>query len=192
MTAPAGARAPWERQKGEPPKAAEAFRIYRDLGPRRSLTKVRETLGVSSTMVERWSRKHRWVSRAEAWDDEQDRIGREATLAEVEAMHKRHANLAVSMLNKVAARLIGDPESPLPVKPLDPNKLNARDLGYLADVAVKLERTARGEIESRVAVETSGQVSLDESSKAMLLATISAMRAKAVPEPPGDDADPDD
>ncbi|MGI8631613.1 MAG: hypothetical protein ACR2NA_03580 [Solirubrobacterales bacterium] len=147
---------PWERQQGEPTKAAEGFRIYRDLGPRRSSGKVAETLKVSTAITYGWSRRWYWVARSQAWDDEQDRIGREATLQEVADMHRRHAQIGVVMLDKVAARLLGSSESN--VEQLDASKLNARDLGYLADIAVKIERSARGEITAKVAIEHSGNV----------------------------------
>ncbi len=175
-------RQPWERQKGEPTKAAEAFRIYRDLGPKRSLPQVAEKSQTSHANVARWSRRWNWVERSRAWDDEQDRVGREATLAEVEDMHKRHATLAVTMLNKVAARLIGQKESGITA--LDPSTMSARDLITMADVAVKLERTARGEIESRIAVEHTGEVSMPANEREQLLSAIAAMHQNATNPPP--------
>jgi hypothetical protein len=147
---------PWERQQDEPPKAFEAFVAYRDLGPQRSQVKVGKRLGVSSTLTERWAQRRSWTDRALAWDDEQDRVGREATLAEVRAMHRRHAEIAVLILNKVEARLIGNEAEG--INALDPSKLTPRDLATLTDIAVKLERVARGEAAALVGIRHSGAV----------------------------------
>ena len=65
----------WERQPGESAKSYEAFVIYRDMGPSRTLPRVRETLGRPSgyqRWLETWSSSGGWVARAIAWDDRVD------------------------------------------------------------------------------------------------------------------------
>lgn len=110
---------PWERQTepegGEPAKAFHAFTVYRDLGAKaRSLEKVAAALRLQASggqfaaietadggghrrvpkNVEVWSKTWKWPARALAWDEEQDRIKREAMAAEVVEMGKRHAQQA--------------------------------------------------------------------------------------------------
>ena len=136
---------PWERQPGESEVAFAAFQIYRDLTPKRRLAAVAQKSGKSVPLMERWSAHHKWRDRAAAWDREQDRVGREAELEEVKAMRRRHANLAVRMLNKAAQRLEGDPAHN--VTALDVSKLTAEQVARLAEVGVKIERAARGEPE---------------------------------------------
>jgi len=61
---------PWERQDGESAKAFEAFKIYRDMGPERSLSKLEQSFNgtKSKTWLGEWSRNNGWVERVEAFD----------------------------------------------------------------------------------------------------------------------------
>jgi hypothetical protein len=72
----------WERQDRESIKAYKAFCVYRDLGYNRSLqeamNELRQNRGKTPVnvrqkndprLLERWSSKYRWVSRAEAYDE---------------------------------------------------------------------------------------------------------------------------
>lgn len=175
---------PWERQRDEPPKALQAFRTYRDLGSRRTHTKVAEACKVSESMVHRWASVWNWTERVRAWDDEQDRVAREATLADIADMHRRHAQLAVALLNKAAFKLIGDDAQG--ITPLDPNKLTARDIAVIMEAGVKLERTARGEAVTRVAVTqeieaTTGLAPADEDERTA--EALAALIEAGVPPP---------
>lgn len=58
----------WERQRGETPKAFEAFCLYRDAGAQRSLQSVADALHKSKTMIARWSGRYSWVERTIAFD----------------------------------------------------------------------------------------------------------------------------
>lgn len=130
----------WERQPGEPAKAFAAFRLYRDTpAHERSLEKVARE---RSTYVTRWSGRWNWVVRAAAWDTEQDRAARTAQLAEIEEMNRRHIQIAMGMVSKAAQRL----------NALNPNELTPSELRQFFTDAVKLERLARGEAESTMAI----------------------------------------
>jgi len=62
----------WQRQPSERSKAFSLFCMYRDLGPERSLEKLRQSGGiatVSKRNLELYSAKHDWVKRAQAYDD---------------------------------------------------------------------------------------------------------------------------
>lgn len=127
---------PWERQPEETSKAYAAFCAYRDLGPERSLAKAGEVLGKNPGGLEEWSSKNEWVKRSAAWDDEQDRIARQAQLKEIAKMRERHAKLASDMLVKAAAALEKLPE----------DEIKAADVSRMVDVASKLERISRGDV----------------------------------------------
>lgn len=57
------------RQAGESDVAYQAARIYFELGPERSLEAVRQRLGKSKALMERWSTRFHWVDRAASFDD---------------------------------------------------------------------------------------------------------------------------
>jgi Phage terminase small subunit len=84
----------WERQDGETPEAFEAFALYRDMGPDRSLRRVAKELHKSLTIVRRWSADNRWRDRVAAWDGEQDRVKREGYLEEIRDVGRRQAETA--------------------------------------------------------------------------------------------------
>lgn len=126
----------WERQTGEGDKAWEAFVIYRDLGPDRSLRQVAKRLERSPGYLEELSRTKGWTERVAAWDAELDRQARKAQVAEITKMRKNHATLAVSMLTKAAKGL----------QLLPPEDLKAVDISRMVEVASKLERLARGDV----------------------------------------------
>jgi hypothetical protein len=54
--------------ESESAKAFAAFSVYLSLGEERSLDCVARKIGKSKTLMERWSTRHGWVSRADAHD----------------------------------------------------------------------------------------------------------------------------
>lgn len=127
---------PWERQDNETPKQFEAFKIYRDMGEERSLTKVAQQLKKSTTLMGRWSGINNWVERCAAWDAEQDRLLRQQQLKDIKSMRKRHADIATAMLIKAAKGLQAIPD----------NEIKPQDVARMVDVASKLERISRGDV----------------------------------------------
>ncbi|MDR3149541.1 MAG: hypothetical protein LBT88_05980 [Oscillospiraceae bacterium] len=141
---------PWERQQNETPPAFEAFALYRDMGESRSYAKVAVKLGKSTTIITRWGGTHNWVERVAEWDNEQDKIVREALTKGVTAMRKKHADLANAILIKATIAL-----QQLPIAEMSP-----RDISTMVDIASKLERISRGEATERVQgnTEHSGKI----------------------------------
>jgi len=125
----------WERQSGESVRAFEAFTVYRDLGPARSVSKTARELGKARSLVGRWSRTYAWVLRAAAWDREQDRIFLAEQQQARRDIARRHARLAQAFLGKAVARLQG----------LDPRELSPGDLLRFFQVAADIERRAAGD-----------------------------------------------
>lgn len=142
---------PWERQPRESEEAFYAFTLYRDMSPRkRSLRRVADLIdgheGVTREprrrhvpgRIKRWAERFAWVERALAWDEEQDRLRREAQREAVEEMLRRHAQEAVALQTKALQRL----------RELDPSELSPRDVLAFFVEAAKLERISRGEPET--------------------------------------------
>lgn len=118
----------------ESPRAFEAFAIYRDMGPARHLDAVATKVDKNLSLIRRWSSDYSWVTRARAWDAENDRVKRDAQTKVVQEMSERHAKIAVGFQNKVIQRL----------QNLDPDELSARELAQWLDISVKIERLSRG------------------------------------------------
>ncbi|MET8679987.1 hypothetical protein ABZW18_20985 [Streptomyces sp. NPDC004647] len=138
---------PWERQSGESPQAFEAFAVYRDLGPTRSVTKVAQELDKSRTLLGRWSKQHAWVMRATAYDREQDRVFLVEQRQARRDIARRHAKLAQAFLGKAIARL----------QALEPRELTPGELLRYFQVAAEIERRAAGEEPAGVASQGSGE-----------------------------------
>lgn len=127
---------PWERQQGETSRAYEAFCEYRDMGAGRSHAKLGQKLGKNTRTIADWSAKYEWVKRVAAWDEEQDRIARQAQTDEIKKMRKRHADLANAMLIKAAKALQRIPE----------DEIKPSDISKFVETASKLERISRGDV----------------------------------------------
>lgn len=150
----AGRRKPWDRQDDEGSEAFQAFAIYRDLGPNRTLTVAAPEAGYSRRQMKEFSRTRDWVARARAWDRRVDQAKTRATLDEVEKMHARHVALSLRLqdvmgieLDRLLARKEreaqrGDDD--------DSHVTSANDLAKVAERAVRIERLARGEVTDRV------------------------------------------
>ncbi len=142
-----GAVESWERQGGESVQAFEAFTVYRDLGPARSVTKVARELDKSRALVGRWSRQFAWVMRATAYDREQDRLFLAEQAQARRDIARRHAKLAQAVQSKAVARL----------QALDPRELSPSELLRYIQVAAEIERKAVGEAPAVGTVEDRDQ-----------------------------------
>ncbi|KAB2328944.1 hypothetical protein F7731_23615 [Cytobacillus depressus] len=141
--------APYERREGESAKAFEAFVKYRNMGIERSLTKVSQELGKSTTLLSRWSSQWDWVERVKAYDMEMDRQALMQEEKKRKEMVKRHAALATSFQSKVLER----------VRNLNPAELSTNDLIRWFEISVKIERLSRGEPTDISSHEHGGEVS---------------------------------
>lgn len=80
-----------ERMKNETVKAFTYFNTYLNLGPNRSLTKVREEHGndISLAQLKNYSKKYHWVSRAEQKDQDDVLAKKELLEQEQEAYFEK-------------------------------------------------------------------------------------------------------
>lgn len=125
---------PWDKRKGETAPAFEAFVLYRDMGPKRSLEKAASRVGKTKQMLGRWSSEHDWQDRTAAWDEYLDRRVQEDNAHEHLEMNRRHGQLARMLQGKVVERLQG----------IDVDAIKPADLARIVDVAVRIERLAAG------------------------------------------------
>jgi len=96
---------PWDRQPGESGKAFEAFAIYRDLGPSRTILEVARRLSKSRQLLTRWAKKHRWHERAAAYDLYLDSIVQKAEEERKRRLADQRAKIAEAALSLVALNL---------------------------------------------------------------------------------------
>lgn len=161
---------PTKPLSGESAKAFEAFCAYRDMGPSRSVAKVGQAVGKSTTLMARWSGQWAWVARVAAWDADTAVKVADAQQEEIVEMASRHARIAAALLGKVVARLVK----------LDPATLTPAELTRMFDVAMKAERTSRGASrETRDARPTvTTEHPLDDLSVEDLFARVETWRAR--------------
>jgi hypothetical protein len=62
---------PWAQLPGESGPAYEAFRVFLELGSRRSVAEVVRRLGKKESLIWRWVTRHDWRHRAWLWDADQ-------------------------------------------------------------------------------------------------------------------------
>jgi hypothetical protein len=95
----------FERQPKETDEAFHAFTLYREMGPKRSLDRVRGLLKVSMTVCGRWSTNHNWIKRAGAWDAYKDEIRIEVTRRTIERIARQNLRIALKGQDKLLEAL---------------------------------------------------------------------------------------
>lgn len=146
---------PWEQLPGESTRAHTGFTVYRELGPSRTLRKVRtdwgrigDELGAdlgnppSATSVDRWSVQHAWRIRAQGYDQKLDS---DWVLEKQDARRERarlNAKMAAFGMQKVWERL----------QTMNWAEASFLDLRRMIDSLSRLERLALGESTENIQV----------------------------------------
>jgi hypothetical protein len=124
----------WDKSLDESPPAWESFQLYRNLGPERSIAKTAEEVGKDISLLERWSSKHKWVLRANAFDAHADQEIQRLQIKERVDMTKRHARMSMLGQQKLVERL----------NEMAPEDISSSDIPRWLDIVVKVERLSRG------------------------------------------------
>lgn len=147
----------WERQDGESDVAFEAFKIYRDMGAKRSGSRVAGKLSKSITLIRRWSSRWKWLLRCESWELEEDRLHRAGMLKSKQRMDREHIEIAREIRSFATGQLKAlRAEAKAKGKDLDAVLLAHPDLLRFLTEAAKLERVAHGEPGEVIASYMSG------------------------------------
>lgn len=131
---------PWERLARERVRPFRAFAAFRDMGADRSISAVARQLSVSRQILTRWQARFDWNERVEAFDADLDRQRWRRNQQEALDMADRQARSGVAMQARAMQAL----------QQVDAATLGPRDLTYMMDVAVKIERLARGAPSERI------------------------------------------
>lgn len=137
---------PWERQKGESARAFEAFLVYLQMGPDRSIQAVSHKLAKSIPLIKRWSSENNWVERCRAWDNYLQQEAKKAAVAEVRRMNQRHAKMA-SAIQATAMQALQE---------MGTSMVDPKNFAAIVKLATDLERQSL----------TAETVELDEEAKA--------------------------
>ena len=124
---------PWERQPGESEQAFEAFKIYRDLGVRRSNAEACKQLSKSRQLISRWKSKYEWDDRVRAYDNDLEKQQHAEAVKNLKDMTGRHIKIAMSLQRKALEAL-----DKLKVEDMTP-----KDIKEYIKMATELERLNR-------------------------------------------------
>jgi hypothetical protein len=127
---------PWEQQPDEGPEAFEAFDTYAKMGPTRSLERVATELDKSFTLMGRWSSRHAWTIRANAWDRSLARITNQKIQLGTAEMRARLITQATNIQARAANRILNMSEAEI-------NRLKPSEVVAMIRVAADIEMKAR-------------------------------------------------
>lgn len=134
-------RKPWDRQQNESGKAYAAFKVYRDLGPDRSVRAAAARLGKHPSTFAVFCSQWGWVDRVAAWERHEEHLANQEREQQTKEMTARHATIAMLMQQKVLDKL-----QTMTQKDIDAMSLG--DLCKLVSTSEAVERRARGEPDS--------------------------------------------
>lgn len=134
----------WERKKGESSESYAAFKLYYQMGDKRSCTKVAKNLGRSNTLISGWCSKWDWVERARAYDNELARQEFAEACNAIKKMNEQQAQIGL-LIQKKALEALKEMKS----KELYPKLL----LQYLVQGAGLERKSRESDIDMKVNIE---------------------------------------
>ena len=130
----------WERQPEESVQAYEAFKIYRDLGLKRSNQEVCQQLSKSRQLISRWKAIYHWDDRVMAYDKALEQEAHRQAVKNLKDMTNRHIEISLRLQDKALEAL-----NVLNIKDISP-----KDIREFIKMATELERQNRAfEMENR-------------------------------------------
>lgn len=134
----------WERKKGESSEAYAAFKLYYQMGDKRSCTRVVQKLNKSRALITGWCGKWDWVERARAYDNELARQEFAEACNAVKKMNEQQAQIGL-LIQKKALEALKEMKS----KELYPKLL----LQYLVQGAGLERKSRESDIDMKVNIE---------------------------------------
>ena len=95
----------WERKKGESSEAYTAFKLYYQMGAKRSCSKVAQSLLKSRVLITGWCSKWDWVERARAYDNELARQEFAEACNAIKKMNEQQAQIGLLIQKKALEAL---------------------------------------------------------------------------------------
>jgi hypothetical protein len=133
----------WERQRGEPPEAYEAFRVYLEMGPSRTSRQAfRQAFSKPDALQpdgkwNGWAAKWKWSDRARAWDNRAVAVGQEQVERAIKSkvvdwIKQRDKQVKLDLRTARKLQKCADTLA-------DPSRVESRDL----DVAARVSRISQ-------------------------------------------------
>lgn len=141
----------WERQPGESVQAFEAFKLYRDMGLKRSNHAVCEQLSKSRQLISRWKKQWDWDSRVRDYDNELEKEAHKEAVKNLKDMTSRHIKISMQLQRKALEAL-----DKMKVEDMSP-----KDVKEFIKMATDLERLNRLTAATDVEDETQDYTSVD-------------------------------
>ena len=141
----------WERQPGESVQAFEAFKLYRDMGLKRSNHAVCEQLSKSRQLISRWKKQWDWDSRVRDYDNELEKEAHKEAVKNLKDMTSRHIKISMQLQRKALEAL-----DKMKVEDMSP-----KDVKEFIKMATDLERLNRLTTATDVEDETQDYTSVD-------------------------------
>jgi hypothetical protein len=152
---------PWDQQPDESNKAFKAFKLYLDMGYKRTVKRVAISLGAKSyTYIYEWSAKFKWRDRVKNWEKEQSRLQLAASYENYKSICEEHLLQAKNLrhLMKIPTQALAlklkEPDAKKEIKSKaieELDNLHTKDLIELVmrsartlELLVKVERLAIG------------------------------------------------
>lgn len=169
---------PWNMRPGETAKAYQAFEVYRDMGPDRSLERVGRALAKTRQSLDGWSTRFDWQARVRAFDEAAAAKAADRALEDAAAVRARQAAHAKAIqlraMQKIAA--------------VGPDEMSVAEATRAWQVGAEAERKALG-IPDRLehSGPDGGPIPVEVDTADARAARILALMAEA----PADDGDSD-
>lgn len=135
---------PWNMRPGETAKAYQAFEVYRDMGPDRSLERVGQALAKTRQSLDGWSTRFEWQARVRAFDEAAAAKAAEKALEDAASVRARQAAHAKAIQLRAMQK----------IATMDPGDMSMAEATRAWQVGAEAERKALGIAE---VVEHSGE-----------------------------------
>lgn len=95
----------WLRKQGETARSYDAFRVYLNMGPGRTLAKAAEEVGKSTTLLEDWSSQWDWQARVRAFENHLLAAETDGHAEELARVKNKQLELTDKLLDHLSSRL---------------------------------------------------------------------------------------
>jgi hypothetical protein len=141
----------WTRRDDESTPAYEAFRIYLNLGGKRSLQSVAQELSKATQGLKRWSVEHEWVNRARAYDSYLMTAETDGHANELARVRSSHLAVSDKLLDHLSNRLDTFIERSQDPTSAWTNAFNACTKAQQAALALREDKAGQGVLEQILA-----------------------------------------